>query len=64
MHLTKCMATNPAKGINFTEENKKDRVSCSENRRKENIDIPQVLQLIEASKETPIHIADFILLLL
>ena len=42
-------------GNQFTEENKKDRVSCLKIDEKKTLTLPQVLRLIEASKETPIH---------
>ena len=49
------LATNPAKGINLPKKIKKTEYRVLKIDEKKTLTLPQVLQLIEASKETPIH---------
>ena len=49
------LATNPAKGINLPKKIKKTEYRVLKIDEKKTLTLPQVLRLIEASKETPIH---------
>ena len=49
------LATNPAKGINLPKKIKKTEYRVLKIDEKKTLTLPQVLQLIEESKETPIH---------
>lgn len=49
------LATNPVKGINLPKKIKKTEYRVLKIDEKKTLTLPQVLQLIEASKETPIH---------
>lgn len=49
------LATNPAKGINLSKKIKKTEYRVLKIDEKKTLTLPQVLRLVEASKETPIH---------
>ena len=49
------LATNPANGINLPKKIKKTEYRVLKIDEKKTLTLPQVLRLIEASKETPIH---------
>ena len=49
------LATNPANGINLPKKIKKIEYRVLKIDEKKTLTLPQVLRLIEASKETPIH---------
>ncbi len=49
------LATNPAKGINLPKKIKKTEYRVLKIDEKKTLTLPQVLRLIEVSKETPIH---------
>ena len=49
------LAINPAKGINLPKKIKKTEYRVLKIDEKKTLTLPQVLQLLEASKETPIH---------
>ena len=50
------LATNPAKGINLPKKIKKTEYRVLKIDEKKTLTLPQVIQLIEASKETPINL--------
>ncbi len=49
------LATNPAKGIDLSKKIKKTEYRVLKIDEKKTLTLPQVLRLVEASKETPIH---------
>jgi alkyl hydroperoxide reductase subunit AhpF len=55
------LATNPAKRINLPKKIKKTEYRVLKIDEKKTLTLPQVLRLIEASKETPIHMLSIIL---